>query len=213
MLFQPLYCSKKAFTLIELLIVVAIIAILAAIAVPNFLEAQTRAKVSRVKNDLRALGTAVETYRIDNNRYPICATFWAPTAFEKMASLTTPVSYMSSILRDPFLSGTGKSVIPEGYGNPGVVEDTYLYNLGTVLNGGQTGKSFDEKNRWSLTAIGPDIKLDWPYYAFDNKYIGTDRSDQYIQYIYDPTNGSISSGEIFYRGGRSSTNASGLYWK
>lgn len=61
---------KKAFTLIELLIVVAIIAILAAIAVPNFLEAQTRSKVSRVKSDLRTLVTCLETYRIDNNAYP-----------------------------------------------------------------------------------------------------------------------------------------------
>ncbi len=59
-----------AFTLIELLIVVAIIAILAAIAVPNFLEAQTRAKVARVKADMRTIATAIETYCIDYNSYP-----------------------------------------------------------------------------------------------------------------------------------------------
>jgi prepilin-type N-terminal cleavage/methylation domain-containing protein len=62
---------KKAFTLIELLIVVAIIAILAAIAVPNFLEAQTRAKVARIQSDQRTYATALETYYIDNNSYPL----------------------------------------------------------------------------------------------------------------------------------------------
>jgi prepilin-type N-terminal cleavage/methylation domain-containing protein len=60
----------KGFTLIELLIVVAIIAILAAIAVPNFLEAQIRAKVSRVRTDQRSLSIAVEAYYVDNNVYP-----------------------------------------------------------------------------------------------------------------------------------------------
>jgi type II secretory pathway pseudopilin PulG len=50
-----------------LLIVVAIIAILAAIAVPNFLEAQTRAKVSRTHADMRSLATALEAYAVDNS--------------------------------------------------------------------------------------------------------------------------------------------------
>ena len=63
--------SEKGFTLIELLIVVAIIAILAAIAVPNFLEAQVRSKISRVRNDLRSLATAIESYRVDNTAYPL----------------------------------------------------------------------------------------------------------------------------------------------
>ena len=63
--------SKKGFTLIELLIVVAIIAILAAIAVPNFLEAQVRAKVSRAHSDMRSLATAIEAFRVDVNEYPI----------------------------------------------------------------------------------------------------------------------------------------------
>ncbi len=59
---------KKAFTLIELLIVVAIIAILAAIAVPNFLEAQARAKISRAQADLRTVLTAATTYLVDNGK-------------------------------------------------------------------------------------------------------------------------------------------------
>jgi prepilin-type N-terminal cleavage/methylation domain-containing protein len=62
---------KKGFTLIELLIVVAIIAILAAIAVPNFLEAQTRAKISRSKADLRTIAVAVESYVVDYNTIPL----------------------------------------------------------------------------------------------------------------------------------------------
>src|ERR1041385_5635410 len=61
---------RHGFTLIELLIVVAIIAILAAIAVPNFLEAQTRSKVSRVKADMRSIATALESYQVDWNTYP-----------------------------------------------------------------------------------------------------------------------------------------------
>jgi len=60
----------RGFTLIELLIVVAIIAILAAIAVPNFLEAQVRAKVSRARTDQRSLSVALEAYYVDNNVYP-----------------------------------------------------------------------------------------------------------------------------------------------
>ena len=50
--------------MIELLIVVAIIAILALIAVPNFLEAQVRAKVSRVKSDMRNVATALEVENV-----------------------------------------------------------------------------------------------------------------------------------------------------
>jgi len=66
--------NSKGFTLIELLIVVAIIGIIAAIAIPNLLNAIDRGKQKRTMADLRSVGTAVESYAVDNNVYPVAAT-------------------------------------------------------------------------------------------------------------------------------------------
>ena len=66
--------DSKGFTLIELLIVVAIIGIIAAIAIPNLLNAIDRGKQKRTMADLRSIGTAVESYAVDNNVYPTAAT-------------------------------------------------------------------------------------------------------------------------------------------
>lgn len=63
--------KKEGFTLIELLIVVAIIGIIAAIAIPNLLNAIQRGKQKRTMADMRAVGTAVESYAVDNNEYPV----------------------------------------------------------------------------------------------------------------------------------------------
>ena len=68
------YRNSKGFTLIELLIVVAIIGIIAAIAIPNLLNAIDRGKQKRTMADIRSVGTAIETYSIDNNDYPVAAT-------------------------------------------------------------------------------------------------------------------------------------------
>jgi type II secretion system protein G len=116
--------KRKAFTLIELLIVVLIIAILAAIAIPNFMEFQTRAKVSRLKADMRTIATGLEAYCVDEGAYPL-GMYEAMVAglnlsyqgyqLNAMSRLTTPIAYLSSIPRDPFtdetvdLAGTGGS--------------------------------------------------------------------------------------------------------
>jgi general secretion pathway protein G len=65
--------DSKGFTLIELLIVVAIIGIIAAIAIPNLLNAIDRGKQKRTMADMRSIGTAVESYAVDNNIYPVAA--------------------------------------------------------------------------------------------------------------------------------------------
>lgn len=60
--------STRGFTLVEIMIVVAIIALLAAIAVPGFLRARKRSQATRVLNDLRLVDSAVDQYAIETNK-------------------------------------------------------------------------------------------------------------------------------------------------
>ncbi|MDK2972640.1 MAG: type pilus assembly protein PilA [Candidatus Sumerlaeota bacterium] len=103
--------TGQGFTLIELLIVVAIIAILAAIAVPNFLEAQVRSKVSRSLSDMRTIRTALESYAVDNNKYPETDLGRAAynAGYRTIDRLTTPISYITSIPKSPFIEKFGAS--------------------------------------------------------------------------------------------------------
>ena len=59
---------RGGFTLVEIMIVVAIIALLAAIAVPGFLRARKRSQASRILNDLRMIDSAIDQYAIETNR-------------------------------------------------------------------------------------------------------------------------------------------------
>jgi type II secretion system protein G len=149
------------FTLIELLIVVAIIAILAAIAVPNFLEAQTRAKVARVQSDERSLATALESYAVDNKGYPMSdmgqgnlvngdykqvagLPFW-------MNFLTSPSSYITALPYDVFSKST---IVPP---RTTAVKDRFKLYSGNGLGDGATGQSgrYTIRTAWALVSVGP----------------------------------------------------------
>jgi prepilin-type N-terminal cleavage/methylation domain-containing protein len=60
--------NRQGFTLVEIMIVVAIIALLAAIAVPNFLRARKRSQATRILEDLRIIDSAIDQYAIENNK-------------------------------------------------------------------------------------------------------------------------------------------------
>jgi type II secretion system protein G len=199
----------KGFTLIELLIVVAIIAILAAIAVPNFLEAQTRAKVSRAKADMRSMATALETYRIDWNAYPLSfvdapfANGFSPTLLYAtwLAQLTTPTSYMTSIPLDSFMGAKNPGVDPLGlqdyFDYRRTFQDTTTggdFTIEEIATGSPYNINTDQApgTSWLLYSVGPDrdqnINTMTPTGGF-----GTPMA---IWPYYDPTNGTISVGDI-----------------
>jgi prepilin-type N-terminal cleavage/methylation domain-containing protein len=60
--------TRRGFTLVEIMIVVAIIALLASIAVPNFLRARKRSQATKIMEDLRQLDNANDQYAIENNK-------------------------------------------------------------------------------------------------------------------------------------------------
>ena len=105
----------QGFTLIELLIVVAIIGILAAIAVPNFLNAQIRAKIAGTLSDLRIMRNAMIQYSFDNNSYHAHR-----DGANQQFPLTTPVAYLNVFLKDRFQAR------PDIYNAPGF-QYSYTY--------------------------------------------------------------------------------------
>ncbi len=178
--------KQNGFTLIELLIVVAIIGILAAIAVPNFLNAQVRAKIARVQSDQKTMSTALEQYRLDHNTYPMDADDVNRTGFKQ---LKEPVPYLSLDPVDPFINDT---VGGESFGGRPMKG---VYQLGTG-NTNQIGASNpDTKDIYILSSNGPD-KVD------DSQPLFPFPLANPVRYIaYDATNGLSSKGDIWRFGG------------
>lgn len=73
---QKLRKNRGGFTLVELMIVVAIIALLAALAVPSFLRARKRSQATSIKEDLRLIDAAVDQYAIETNKAPGVTPAW-----------------------------------------------------------------------------------------------------------------------------------------
>ncbi len=93
---------RGGFTLVEIMIVVAIIALLAAIAVPGFLRARKRSQASRIINDLRLIDSAVDQYAIENN---------------KATGSTVPVTAWTAYLKQgSVLYNTGRDLFSNTYG-------------------------------------------------------------------------------------------------
>ena len=208
--------QTKAFTMIELVIALGIVAILAAIAVPNFTESQTRADLGRTKSEMRRVGVACETYRFENRKmFPVehdcyrnrdyasygnmCLGWWlyiywdANPWGESNPSylggwLTSPVAYLSGIPVDPFFSQMLRK--NSLYGQK-AKEVSFFYW------GPQNAAIFGwpiDRQTGSASPDGP-----YPNAAFGLYSCGPDLTIDYSP-VYDPTNGVVSEGDIVYFG-------------
>jgi len=215
---------KKGFTLIELLIVIAIILILIAIALPNFLEAQQRAKIANVRAGMRGIGTAVEAFRTE--RGVLLIDFWDDGSSlasirwrEKLAMigrnpiveyqtfeecfypLTSPAKYLTQLPIDPFNDPT-RSV---GFGAD-EKGTAFIYFDNDVLN-----PDPDEQDH-GVDYYKPNLVLQSIYGAVPLKIeefgllsVGPDRviDEDAVGIIrglpYSPTNGTNSRGDMVFR--------------
>lgn len=120
---------QRGFTLIEVMVVVVILAILATVVVPRIMDRPDQARVTKAKQDIRAVESALNLYRLDNFRYP--------TTDEGLEALVP--KYLDSLPTDPWNN-------QYLYLSPGEKGEFDLYSLGADGTEGGEGVDKDVAN-------------------------------------------------------------------
>ncbi len=141
MKFNPATLRRRlqdGFTLIELMVVLLIIGVLAALIVPNVLDRADDARVTAAKADVNNLMQALKLYKLDNQRYPTAEQGLAALLTKPAAAPIPPnwKSYLDVLPNDPW----GK---PYVYLNPGVKGEVDVMSLGADGQPGGEGKNAD----------------------------------------------------------------------
>jgi general secretion pathway protein G len=135
---RHLRTAQRGFTLIELMVVLVIIGVLAALVVPNVLERADDARVTAAKTDINNLMQALKLYKLDNQRYPtgeqgLQALVVKPTTGPAPANWKP---YLEKLPNDPW----GKTY---QFANPGVKGEIDVFSLGADGQPGGEGKDAD----------------------------------------------------------------------
>lgn len=190
---------QRAFTFVEIMLVGTIIAVLAAIAVPNFIEAQTRAEVARSKSELTSLKMGIESYRLEYRGYPLNQKT-GEFSKDDLRVLTTPLAFLPTLPLDTMRRRRTRSerVVdrtprPFGYLNLKQLDpegSARLHDAAWDMKGGL------------LDALiwGHGPHLDTP--AFPPELKDSENPMQVLSKSlipYDPSNGTIALGHVFWR--------------
>lgn len=144
---------QRGFTLLEMMVVVAIIAVLAGILIPNFTRARAQAATSACMANEKSIATALELYYTDNQKYP-------PSADVDSTFVQTMSGYMNQIPVDP-AAGTGSyykytlsnqsGVVSYSITCPGTHDPSTLTTISGGSQNGNTKILYDSRNGFSST--------------------------------------------------------------